>query len=578
MGTAMQIHLHQTGQTLGATDEVLTYLESNFITKTPLAGIHLLPELFLTGYPLQDLCLQRHYIKKFNRLLDDINALDKSAWQEQTLLLFGGLHYELEADGFPLKIKNVIYSLDKQNNLEPIYSKRLLPNYDIYDEEKYFTAGSSVGVLEFQGLTFALMICEDMWHSTTHKVDPVAQLEKLKIKFDGVINLSASPFHVGKKEKRIKRAKEVSHLLKAPFFYVNRISAEDEVLFDGASFAVNASALTAFSKSFSTEILSVELEKFSATSSKENSKKENTWESLFAANLNYDGKLPTLNELQEEDCFQVFEALKCGFTEYSRKCGFNKFTIALSGGIDSALVLTLIKLFLKEGQTLEAIYMPSIYSREISWELSNKLCQKLGIKLTTFPIKFFHSVIKNGYLDSFGSELDGLADENIQSRLRGSLLYARSNHVNSMVVNTSNKSELAVGYSTLYGDSVGAISLLGDLYKSEVFNLCHFINKQFGDLIPKGIISRPPSAELREDQEDQDSLPPYERLDPILEGLLSYRLDVDDLIEKGFEKDEVELVYRLYKRSEYKRSQFCPIIKLRPKSFGFGYRVPICKK
>jgi len=194
------------------------------------------------------------------------------------------------------------------------------------------------------------------------------------------------------------------------------------------------------------------------------------------------------------------------------------------------------------------------------------------------PIKFVHSTIRSAYKDSFSSEMKGLADENIQSRLRGALIYARSNEIGSMVLNTSNKSEIAVGYSTLYGDSVGALSVLGDLYKSEVFDLARFINAHYNNIIPAEIIDRPPSAELRENQEDSQSLPPYDRLDPILEAFLSYRYGPQDLIKKGHNQQEVMKVFGLLTKSEYKRRQFCPIIKVKAKSFGFGYRVPISKK
>jgi NAD+ synthase (glutamine-hydrolysing) len=195
-----------------------------------------------------------------------------------------------------------------------------------------------------------------------------------------------------------------------------------------------------------------------------------------------------------------------------------------------------------------------------------------------FPIKFLHSTIRNSFKDAFKEDLQGLADENIQSRLRGSFLYARSNLTNAMVLNTSNKSELAVGYSTLYGDSVGALSPLGDLYKSEVFALANYVNKKYNNIIPEQVITRPPSAELREGQEDAHSLPPYERLDAILEGFLSYRMSQEDLIKHGHNNEEVSKVFKLYQKSEFKRFQFCPIIKLKAKSFGFGYRMPLTSK
>jgi len=249
----------------------------------------------------------------------------------------------------------------------------------------------------------------------------------------------------------------------------------------------------------------------------------------------------------------------------------------LSGGLDSALVLTILKLGLKKGQKLEAIFMPGLPTSSLSFELCEKLCDNLNVPLKIFPIKFVHKQIQNAFKEYLNEELIGLSDENIQSRLRGSIIYARSNQTQSMVLNTSNKSELAVGYSTLYGDSVGALSVLGDLYKTEVYALAEFINRKFKNLIPPEIISRAPSAELRPGQVDSDSLPPYEILDAILEGLLSYRLGPEDLIKLNFSKKDVSRVYNLYQKSEFKRYQFCPIIKIKSKSFGFGYRIPICK-
>jgi NAD+ synthase (glutamine-hydrolysing) len=246
--------------------------------------------------------------------------------------------------------------------------------------------------------------------------------------------------------------------------------------------------------------------------------------------------------------------------------------------MDSALVLAIVKKSLKKDQYLEAVYMPGLFSASISYELSLELCKNLQVPMSTMPIKFSHKSIRNLFKDSFGTPLDGVADENIQSRLRGAFLYGRSNQINSMVLNTSNKSEISVGYSTQYGDSVGALSVLGDLYKSEVFTLARYINRKYGNIIPVGIIDRPPSAELREGQQDAQSLPPYEELDAILEGILSYRHSVEDLIKMGMDQQTVEKVFSLWKKTEFKRSQFCPIIKVKQKSFGFGYRVPICKR
>lgn len=578
----MKITLHQTHHSIADFDSIRAHLSQLFASETA-AGIHLFPELFLCGYPLQDLVLQKDFIDSYqeNLRLIDVWCQEKFKGTASALLL-GGLHYEFDTSGLPLTIENCIYEAKPGCPLKKIYVKKLLPNYDIFDEEKYFSPGRESGIWEFEGEHYALMICEDMWTSSLHPIDPTMQLAQdfkaLGKTPRAIFNLSASPYNLGKPERRHSRALEIASEFGAPFYYVNRVGGEDEILFDGRSFCQNPGKMLTELSPWVAQSETMEIEaplKAAPTASARTL--ENTWESLFAPRLDQQSP-PLLTELADEDCAELIRALGFGTHEYARKCGFNKYTIALSGGIDSSLVLTLLRLTLPEGWGLEALFMPGLYTAGESYDLAQALCQNLGVKLTTTPIKFFHSTVKNAYRDSYGLELDGLANENIQSRLRGAYLYARSNHSGSMVVNTSNKSEIAVGYSTQYGDSVGAISMLGDLYKSEVYVLSRYINRAFNGLMPEGLITRLPSAELREDQHDQQSLPPYLVLDAILEGILSYRLSTNDLIAKGFSREDVEKVFRLYTISEYKRLQFCPIIKVRPKSFGFGHRIPITKR
>jgi NAD+ synthase (glutamine-hydrolysing) len=573
----MRIKLHQTHHTLADFKGILNYLES--IPKEAGEVVHIFPELFLTGYPLKDLCLTQPFIEAYENFLQQLKAWAQKRDQKECFLM-GGLAYEKSPTGLPLKIRNVVWMM-QNGAFTDLYTKRLLPNYDIFDEKKYFTPGETSKVVNIHGFNLGIMICEDMWPSSIHSFDPGAELhQELKNShktIDLLVNLSASPFNIGKQEKRVARGLELSAAFDVPFLYVNRVGAEDEVLFDGQSFVAQNPDVHIQGKIFESQVLDFQLEKRSPKLSNYNIKSENTWENLFAASLVKSKPLPRVQKLTTDDLSEVKKALEFGFQDYARKCGFNKFTVALSGGIDSALVLTLIRLSLKPGQTVEAIYMPSQYSATLSYELSNSLCQNLGINLYSLPIKFYHATMKNNFLDIFGQPLEGLANENIQSRLRGALLYSRSNMINSMVVNTSNKSELAVGYSTLYGDSVGAISLIGDLYKSEVYDLAQYLNEIHPGIIPVGIIDRAPSAELRENQKDEDSLPAYSRLDAILEGILSYRLSLKDLNEMGFDEGELKKVFNLYAKSEYKRYQFCPIIKIKAKSFGFGYRIPITK-
>lgn len=581
----MQLNLHQTHHEIGDFEGLFKYITSTFL-EGQNGGLHLFPELFLTGYPLQDLVLQKSFIDDYQSFLSDLSRWSVNQFKSSApiTLLMGGLAYSFDSLGLPREIENVMYELRPGQKLRRLYTKQLLPNYDLYEEKKYFTPGHDPAVYQFEGKTIGLLICEDMWFSHLHELDPVEQmkdyLEAQKLSCDLVINISASPYHLGKQDLRIQRAMEISQYLEAPFAYVNRVAGEDEILFDGQSFVVDGQNVVALGRRFKSDVLTLPLPGFKQGKSSHLKSDSNSWSALFSSRLTTDTR--RLLPLKNHECEELLDGLILGISDYALKNKMSKFTIALSGGMDSSLVLAILKILkdrkLIPNMEIEAVFMPGFFSSSLSYDLSYDLCRNLGVKLTTMPIKFIHSTIRSAYKDSFQSEMKGLADENIQSRLRGSLIYARSNEIGSMVLNTSNKSEIAVGYSTLYGDSVGALSVLGDLYKSEVFDLARFINERYNNLIPVEIIDRPPSAELRENQEDAQSLPPYDRLDPILEGFLSFRYGPQDLIKKGHNQQEVMKVFGLVTKSEYKRRQFCPIIKVKAKSFGFGHRVPISKK
>lgn len=575
--TKTTIHLHQTHHTLADFENIYQSLTTSL--KDP--GLHIFPELFLTGYPLQDLVLQKTFIDHYQAHQEKLHAWAKNQKGDWRALV-GGLHYEMSEDDFPSKIKNVIYEVIPGSGLKKIYTKRLLPNYDIFDEQKYFSMGHENAFYEFNGEHFGLQVCEDMWASSFHELDPcelmMKEVKQKNLKLAAVINLSASPYESTKKHKRLDRARNISLLFGCPFVYVNRVGGEDEILFDGSSFIMGGSTILLELAFFEPESKSFSLSDIQGDyTQKPVFHFENTWEGLFSPRIDTKTIPAALQKWSEVECGEVLRALQFGFQEYATKSGFKKFLVALSGGMDSALVLAMVKLSLRADQSLEAIYMPSIHSATVSTDLSTQMCKKLNIPLSYLPIKFLHATVKNTFKETFKDPFEGLTDENVQSRLRGTLLYTRSNQTGAMVINTSNKSELAVGYSTQYGDSVGAISLLGDLYKSEVYQLADYINRHFDSPIPQGIIDRGPSAELRANQLDQDSLPPYERLDPILEGILSYRLGKKELLELGFMEKEIDRVIGLYTKSEYKRAQFCPILKVKTKSFGFGYRVPMSK-
>ena len=576
----MRFHLHQTHHTVADFKGIYQYIE-DFVKDVPEEGIHILPELFLSGYPLQDLCLNNSFILGQLKLFEKINNLFCGmSKRDDLLILMGGLKYSLTKDFLPEKLENVVYKVLPGASIDDIYSKILLPNYDIFDEKKYFTPGKTVKSFKWNNISIALMICEDMWPNTGYETNPVQELFERNEQYDVIINLSASPYNINKFGKRIKRASEISSQLKAPFVYVNRVGGEDEILFDGNSFLVNGKKLVLKAKAFKKDQIDFDLPKWPSNNDliSEKNTVQTTWESLFSPQyLKNSTGIPILKPLDDNVCLEVIDALGFGVMEYAKKCRFKKFIVALSGGLDSSLVLAILKQYLPKNYHVEAVYMPSRYSREISYSLSVDLCKKLEIPLHVLSINHLHEVAADLFKNELNSPLVGLADENIQSRLRSTLLLARANQTNAIAINTSNKSEIAVGYSTIYGDSIGAISMLGDVYKSEVYMLANFINRKFSNIIPSDIITRPPSAELRDGQIDTDSLPPYEKLDAILEGILSYKLSLKKLIEMGFSKEEVESVFKLYRNSEYKRNQFCPIIKIKAKSFGFGYRIPICK-
>ena len=589
----MKIHLHQTHHTIADFSEISSYLCKQLLCRK--SGLHLFPECYLNGYPLQDLCLQKSYINRYQKTLCEIGEFcTQMKPDSEILFLVGGLEYKpLDTKMYASqgrrqkkeqspKIFNALYALYPGQLPVVVYRKQLLPSYDIFDESKYFTPGTENKTLCFQEKKIGLLICEDMWPGTSYEQNPVALWEHNQEKIDLIINLSASPFHLEKSTSRIQRAQEISRSLKTPFAYVNRVGGEDEILFDGGSFVVNGDEVLTQCPFFHAhrESLNLDLPSPQKSLPQKTSPLSPTpspcWSSLFEAQLNKKNPL-RIKSWGPQQLEMAINAIQFGLQEYAKKNGFQRFLLALSGGIDSALVLSVAQLGLQGQQSIEALSMPGTFSSPISHELSQELCQNLGVDCKVLPIKFLHSTCRHAFLTSLDAPLTGLADENIQSRLRATLLYARSNQTGAMVLNTSNKSEISVGYSTQYGDSVGAISLLGDFYKSEIYQLAIYINEHYGAPIPLKIIQRPPSAELKEDQKDSDSLPEYPVLDAILEGLLDDRISGEDLIQLGHQRQDVEKVIHLYTKSEFKRIQFCPIIKTKAKSYGFGHRIPISK-
>ena len=579
---SLLLHLHQSHHPLGDLRGRFQHIKKVLEEGQP--GLHVFPEMHLTGYPLKDLCLHRSFITEYQEIFEEFkNSIATYFLNPKQLILCGGLKYELNSKGLPQTLQNVIYRIQSGRVPEPIYSKVSLANHDIFDEFKYFTPGEKGAVIDFEGKLLGLTICQDMWPNFFLK--PEGGISKLKSKLknqklDLIVNLSSSPFGLNKKQERLKLAQSISYQFDVPFAYVNSVGGEDEILLDGNSFIVNGHQILAEGKAFEADLITYELKE--ERSSKINGSAQSAktisspWDILLRPGLDQSQIPYKLKNLSEEQCKQLLHALVFGLQEYIKKSKFKKVLIGLSGGIDSAVVLALAKLALTSKQHLETMYMPSSYSTELSQKLAQKMCKTLQVPLYEASISDLHALISKLFEDKFSEKLKGLADENIQSRLRGTLLYTRSNQTQALVINTSNKSEIAVGYSTQYGDSVGALSPLGDIYKSEVYQLANYINSQYGVMIPEEILERPPSAELRHQQKDSDHLPPYTTLDALLEALLSYKYsDSKELETAGFKKEDIYRVQKLYRNSEYKRRQFCPILKVKTKSFGFGYRMPL---
>ena len=435
--------------------------------------------------------------------------------------------------------------------------KRLLPFYDVFDEQRYFAPSRSQQVVELDGVRLAITICEDAWNDKNfwprrlYTVDP---MEELMRQHPGVhINLSSSPFWHGKRAMRRQMLAAIARRDGVPVLMVNQVGGNDSLIFDGSSLALNARGeLIAQAASFEEDLVLV----------------DPLLDSLGA---------PVVPAPDEDDTAAAYHALVLGTRDYVRKCGFQKAIVALSGGIDSALVASIAKDALGAENVL-GIGMPSPYSSAGSIDDSRRLAANLGIGYEVINISALFEQYTGSLEALFAGTRPDTTEENIQSRIRGTLLMALSNKFSALVLTTGNKSEMAVGYCTLYGDMVGALAVIGDLVKTRVYAVCRWLNRS-GEMIPEAILKKPPSAELRPDQKDTDSLPPYEVLDPILEAYVE-RYETPERIaqDHGFPLELVQQVVRLVERSEYKRQQAAPVLKVTSKSFGMGRRFPIAVK
>ena len=528
------------------------------------ADLILTPELSLWGYPPKDLLLKGNLIDKQHKILNELALKIKNKYGDLSVTI--GIA-EIIKDSFFPNLYNSI-ALVEGGKWQIIARKIILPTYEVFDERRYFRSEEKVSVLtkKIKNKTWKLgiTICEDLWVNENiegrgiHKKNPIFELKNKKI--DILLNLSASPYTFKKFELRSKITSFAAKYLQVPLIYINQVGANDNLIFDGNSFILDKNGCKLRQlKSFSEDISS--------------------WEINQTTNLK--------NEFQYSEIASVFDALVLGVKDYAKKCGFKTALIGLSGGIDSALVSAIAAAALGS-ENIYSVSMPSKWNSEHSKSDAKDLARRLNINFNTISIEELMKSFEDSFLKSLNFKAEEITNQNIQSRIRGTLLMALANQDKHLLLSTGNKSELAVGYCTLYGDMNGGLSVIGDLYKTYVFKLSNWLDsndsikhrKQYNlntevQLIGKNILSKAPSAELGPNQLDTDSLPPYSKLDIILQGIIEEKKDLKLLLKDGHKEDMVLQIISLMKKAEFKRKQAPPILKLSSQSFGNDWRVPI---
>ena len=511
------------------------------------ARLTLFPELAVCGYPPADLLDKPAFLAQ---CAASVEYLQEASASLSTAILFG-VALPAPADSGKRAV-NAAILLDKGRVLFQ-QNKMLLPFYDVFDEQRYFAPATEQRVCEFEGERLAITICEDAWNDKNfwprrlYPVDPIEDLMRQQPTM--LVNISASPFWTGKPTTRQNMFAAIARRHRIPVFLVNQVGGNDSLVFDGSSFALDATgAPLAQAASFAEDLVLAPV--------------------VAPVAASYDA---------QSDAEAIYHALVLGTRDYIRKTGFQKVVLGLSGGIDSALV-AVIACEALGAENLLAIGMPSQYSSTGSIDDSRELAHNLGIRFEILPIEPLYRQFESSLETLFASTIHDQTEENLQSRIRGTLLMALSNKFSSLVLTTGNKSEMSVGYCTLYGDMVGALAVIGDLLKTRVYQLARWINRD-REIIPAAILAKEPSAELRPGQRDTDSLPPYDILDPILEACVERYESTEQIIENyGFSRSIVEKVVRLVERTEYKRQQAAPVLKVTSKSFGTGRRFPIAAR
>ncbi|AKN61116.1 NAD synthetase [Synechococcus sp. WH 8020] len=530
------------------------------------------PELSLWGYPPRDLLLSPEHLQQQSEALTQLQQGLRHALP-QTALLVGMV--EPAPDQQHPRLFNAA-ALVEANHWRVVARKQLLPTYDVFDESRYFRPADQPSVLSFeadgQDWRLGLTICEDLWVEDALQAqrlmgpDPVENLIPEDV--DLLLNLSASPYGRSKASIRHQLAARAAQRLDCPVIYVNQVGGNDELVFDGGSFVVAATGEVELQLPSCREAIAC-------------------WDSTHRS-----AGLPanTTDSSESADHEQLFQALVLGVRDYADKCGFQRALLGLSGGIDSALVAVIATAALGADR-VQALLMPSPWSSIGSIDDAEALSKRLGISTTTVPIQGLMHGFEATLTPALDQAPSGVTAENLQSRIRGTLLMAVANQQGQLLLSTGNKSELAVGYCTLYGDMNGGLAVIGDLYKSTVFSLCRWLDspdamgcrKKLGllehdDLIGLEILNKPPSAELRPDQQDSDSLPDYATLDPLLKDLIEKHSSGAQLIAAGHDAADVKRIEQLFRRAEFKRRQAPPVLKVSQQAFGTGWRLPIASR
>jgi NAD+ synthase (glutamine-hydrolysing) len=536
------------------------------------AALVMFPELATCGYPPADLLEKESFVMRAEETLAAVAELTRGA--DRPAVLCGS---PMRCEGASGKHVRNVAALLEDGEIKFVQQKMLLPFYDVFDEQRYFEPARKQSLTVVKGQAVAITICEDAWNDKMfwprqmYPVDPIEELMRqwavLPQPLSGhrlILNISASPFWHGKLEVRQRMIGALAKRHHATVVMVNQVGANDSLIFDGSSFAVGPNGeVFAQARCFGEDLLVIETEGEIAAAVSEASVEE------------------TLGDEDDAGCKdrteKTWKALVLGTRDYLNKCGFRKAIVGLSGGIDSALVAA-IAVEALGAENVQGIGMPSEFSSSGSVTDAEKLAQNLGIAFSTVPIREIYEEFSKSLEPFFKGTSFGLAEENLQPRIRGSLLMALSNKTGALVLTTGNKSEMACGYCTLYGDMVGALAVIGDVYKTEVYELSRWVNRE-REVIPEDTLTKPPSAELRPGQKDTDSLPPYEVLDPIVRAYIEEYSSAEEIVRsQGVELELVRKVIRLVELSEYKRQQAAPVLKVSRKSFGMGRRFPIAAK